>query len=460
VALIDMLGSLFGGGGDVGNDALAAQLGIDPEQLRRTAAMNGLGAMGANMLAAAGPSLHPHSFASDAGQGILAGQQRYGDTTSKATSQGYMLGELRRMKSQDDRDAATLQGEKDWVTQLSDPAFVSTLPPELQRNVSVLRNMPRAQGMQYILESSKEAAATAKQDKKDALGVLEPFGENNSGLRRVLPDGTVNVLMPPRYAPPPGSGPSELEKAGAYLKLRGIPDDQINSILSNHFAPGLDKAAPATPADKADANATAKRIGELDKNSDTLDKRIASAQAILSGFQNGTYDTEAGLGLAGNASLANSMPSMLGEKPRLTQTAVNNYLLETLGDLHNVRGSNMLTGVVQSAKGGLGISNANNVKLFSNTILPALQQAKDAIDHERDFYRADPANTIRAYKPPAAAGALAGQTASTLAPGAGTTSSAPGAQPAARPAGLPSTAMQDSHGNWYDPASGKIYQQR
>src|SRR4051812_38958699 len=93
--LLDMFGGMMGGQqADAPPDLQAqmiAQLGGDPNAMRRQNAMQSLGAMGAAMLAQSGPSTQRHSLASALGAGLQAGQGAYADNAAQTLNHLYTL---------------------------------------------------------------------------------------------------------------------------------------------------------------------------------------------------------------------------------------------------------------------------------------------------------------------------------------------------------------------------------
>lgn len=255
MALFDMLGNGFGGGGDAGNDELARLLGIDPAAMRKQATMSALGQFGAAMLAQAGPSTTPSSFSSAFGKAYGAGREAYSDAARQSTNQAFQLGEMRRMKSAEDRQTAQDTQDAAFGAQWDDPKNVAKLPPSMQRMAQsgLFRNLDPKQAIPLIVQAGREDVANERADAAAKKGQPQQYGYENTGVRMVFPDGHVEVLQQPQNAPAAGGGMGEIAKQFRDLSAIFGPERAKQMIGNARDKPAMDPQTRSAQAKDASA---------------------------------------------------------------------------------------------------------------------------------------------------------------------------------------------------------------
>lgn len=454
MGLLDSIGNSFGG--DTGNDELARMLGLDPAVLRKQAAMNAIGQFGAAMLAQAAPSTRPSNFASAFGNAYGAGRSAYADTTKQSTNQAYQLGELRRMKTQDDRTAKDESEDDAFRAMWDDPANLAKLPPSMQKYASVLGGLDRKQAVPLIIQSGREDVAQERADALAKKGQPQSYGYESTGLRMVFPDGHVEVLQQPQNAPQPGAGPGEIAKQFRDLSAIFGPDKARQMIGNARDKPALD---PQTRSAQAkDASGIQNALPGIQNALRSLDQAEA---LIKSGkVKMGSLPFTGGLG--NYQEVADAKPNMLnGETQRFNSLAkgqITAFAKSLPGSFSNKEGTIALLA---------GFNLANSPQANLDTIA-ALRQNLQTMHDEgtKRLHRYSTGQNIYeleeptsdgngAVDAPAGTGAAPPVAAPTAPPQAG----APGPAATARPPGLPATAKLGSDGRWYDPATRKVYQE-
>lgn len=425
--LIDYLGQAFGGPAQQGDlqSQMLQQLGADPAAMRRAAGIQALQQFGATMLANSGPSLQPHGFAPALGQGLLAGQQAMGDAQGRSINSLSQLEGMKRAQAADAEQQRKTAAAQALQAKMADPDFRAQLPPELHPFADMLQNLPPEQAVSMIEHATSTAAANTRQDKQMAAA-------NDRQDKQIAAQNTLEDKRLQRSLSAQAAAASRLPPELALLS----PAEQADAVRTRY---GLTPKAGSSPDDKAIATQTAKRIGEVDAQTGKMTSLLDQIDALNNGFTTHTYDTGNMLQRGYNSVASQAARS---DKANVLDKSTQQLVLDTLSSMKNIRGSNMLTNVIERSKPGVGLSNEANMKVLADMRGPIAKQLAD-LQAERDHYANG--GTIRTWKPVGANADMAGGAAATA--------------PAAPPAGAtpPPGAVKGADGRWYNPTTGRAY---
>lgn len=418
MGLLDFFGTAFGGSPDQ-NDLTAqmiAQMGGDPAAMQRQAAMQGLGQLGAAMLANSGPSTTRKSFGQILGAGLQQGMQSFQDARKQGVNQLYIAENVKRAKAQDDEaERKRQQGEalKASIAQVP----VAQWPEAMRPYANILTNLPGDQLVDMLTKYNAQAAADAR-----AAKVQE--GQDARQQRQF----EQQLAMQDRISARSIAAANAPAKAPAWWSMLS-PEEQHNAALAQAgLAPkaggGGGRAGGAVAArTAADAMGIQNALPTIDSALQGLDQ----ADSLLAGGKVST-------GMIANRE-AQFAPSWLNTETQQFLQLAKEQIVQSAKSLP---GSFSDKEALLSEAAGLSLSKSPDAnKATINRLRQRLTNMRDAGAARLDHYANG--GTVIDFQPAAAPAAQGTQ------PGSG------------RPAGLPATAQQGQDGNWYDPSTGKRY---
>lgn len=359
--LLDRLGGAFGGGGDI-NPALAAQLGLDPAKLKHEAAMQALARLGQGLLAGSTSNVGHPTFASALANGLGAAQS--GPNPANDSIKQALAGQqIATAKQKEEHDKAVMDRADAFQQSIVDGSV--QLPPEMEPMRAMIAQMPPGAVGSLMIDTwnNKQKAAHDESQQQIALDRADALEKRQTAAQAAMQSRALaaqNVLPPIMRAMSP-------EQQQAYL-------DTAAGITP--------KAGQATPADKAVATQTAKRMTDINGQLDKVDATKQSIDEMIAKIQGGAYDT----GNALSRTFNTGAPAALrGSNTNAFDSDSNALVLNTLSTLKGTRGSNMINSIVQREKPSISNSNETNLAILQR-MKAAIETSQQDLGTEANHY--------------------------------------------------------------------------